>query len=533
MNDPTPHSGIGSRAWSAIRPLVAPGVLLILIAAQQTWLCCLVTGGGLVFPLTMLYQVGWTAMLLLALALASLRMPAVFWAGVIGSSLFQLLVVGYWIYTDRPLPPSVILLHAGEVQQGVGMTGIEWDWRALIPVSAIPLAWAARRCLWVRREQLLARRKSIIVALCIGLTVLLAIGHLQHTAIWINSQSPQRSIRGLGICGWWAQMGITRIQMGSIMLHPVQRHFQAPEPGMPRSIVVIQWESLDAGVPGYHCGDDLIAPNLTRLATEGWLTPRIRAEHLAGASSDADCAFTLAIPAQSEWPALQSRRYDPSLGIGHEFRTRGRRAIAYHNNAGSFFERGDIYPSLGFERFADMATLGLQREVWGAPDHKLFPAILEDWQRNGQPDLSFIITLSGHHPFTMPRQYGVPLPSFANAKSDHERAYFQSIWYTDHAIGGFIAAINLSSTWVMIYGDHPPGIPQDRRDRDPRSNPGRFLDATEATAEGLKEFVPLIILGPRQQAGAPMPWRIDSHLDLKAACLALSLGGSQPPPATP
>ncbi|MBN8524734.1 MAG: LTA synthase family protein [Planctomycetes bacterium] len=514
-----------ARGWrSATRILLVPGLCAVALAVQQTWLCSLITGGGSEFPLTMLYQVGWTALILLALLIALLRRPAWLWTLVGLTLLFQFIVVGYWVYTGRPLPPSLLLLHAGEAQQGVGLAGIEWDWRALIPLCVLPPAFLGWRALYRHRDSLPIRRRTLIGAAAIPLIGLLVIGHLQHVAIWINAQSTARSVRGLGVCGWWMQLAITNLRMGDVKLIPIAKTLATPEPGIRRKIVVIQWESLDAGIPGYTCGADLVAPNLTRLAAHAWRAPRIRAEHLAGASSDADCAFTLAIPAQAEWPALQSRRFDPSVGIGHSFRSRNLRAVAYHNNVGTFFERGDIYPTLGFERFADMAALGLSREIWGAPDHKLFPAIRADWDQHGQPDLSFVITLSGHHPFTMPRRYGVQLPEFPQATSDHERAYLQSIWYTDQAIGAFIDAIDLSTTWVMIYGDHPPGIPQDRRDRDPNRLPGRYLDATEVTANGLREFVPLIIVGPRQQAGDPMPWSIDGHLDLKAACLALALG---------
>ena len=505
-------------------------VLVAIVSSKQCLINWMITGGGAEFALSLFFQWVWGAVALFGILVSLLGWPWLMLMVFAFIASFQFAVIGYWIYTLRPMPASIIFLHAGEVQQGVHLGGIEWDWHMLWPVLDVPLSVDGVRVMG-RVGCLRERRGSVLMATIVALIALAGLGHLHGQAMWISTQSTQRSVRGLGVVGWWMNDGVSKMRMGDQVLQPDLRKVVPPEPEVRRKIVVIQWESLDAGIPYATCGGVLVAPRLNELLKKAWVVPRIRAEHLAGGSSDADAAFCLGISARGDWPVLQSRLYDARLGIGHEFSRRGLRAVAYHNNSGDFFARGDIYPKLGFERFVDPHVMGLPRITWGSPDHLLFPAIFDDWREFGQPDLSFIITLSSHHPFTLPRAYGVDLPEFVSASSEIERAYFQSIWYTDRAIGDFIDRLDLGSTWVVIYGDHCPGIPQNRRDRSVNIvvEGGRhmFKDASLVNANGsLTEYVPLIMAGPLSIAGRTLPgeWQINSHLDIRAISMALSLG---------
>lgn len=503
---------------------------IFLFSLKQCFLIWIITGFGSEHIFSLVFQFLWGVLVIGVILLVAWE----WWIILIiyfFSVLFQLLVIGYWIYTARTIPLSLLVMHVGEVTQGVDFSGVSWSWYMVLPVLEAPLIVYALRSVRVIKISGLVRLQ-LMTALMIGLLICVTAGSMRGQSIVKPSQSCNRTVRGLGIIGWWINDVVWRSNLKGKVNIPPRKKFSSVFPGLAGKVVVIQVESLDAAVVNYRCNGKSVAPNLARFAKKAWYFPRIKAEHLSGGSSDADAAFILGAPARSDWPVLQSENYDLSKGIGHEYSMRGLSAVAYHNNSKDFFSRGDVYKKLGFEKFMDPTDLALPHKVWGSPDHLLFPAILKNWGECGIPSLSFIITLSSHHPFTMPRKYGVELPWFDGVDNDQEMAYLQSIWYMDSALGAFVDKIDTNSTWVIIYGDHCPGIPQDRVSRSVATNESttnthcQFVDSSFIDSKGaLVEYVPLIILGPGPESGLTVPadWSVTGQLDLGSVCLAVSL----------
>ena len=91
-------------------------------------------------------------------------------------------------------------------------------------------------------------------------------------------------------------------------------------------------------------------------------------------------------------------------------------------------------------------------------DVDMFEQALEKMDAFQQPFFAEIMTLSNHHPFD--HDYDIDFPeSLASVPGDeHYRSYLRGMYYTDHAVGGFIEAARnrpwFENTIFVVLGDH-------------------------------------------------------------------------------
>jgi phosphoglycerol transferase MdoB-like AlkP superfamily enzyme len=88
---------------------------------------------------------------------------------------------------------------------------------------------------------------------------------------------------------------------------------------------------------------------------------------------------------------------------------------------------------------------------WGVPDHIVFKRLLEVTNNANSPFCHVLFTLSSHAPFDIPME-----PVFkGNSK---EAKFFNSVYYTDKAIGEFINNAKLQPWWdstlIILVADH-------------------------------------------------------------------------------
>ena len=97
---------------------------------------------------------------------------------------------------------------------------------------------------------------------------------------------------------------------------------------------------------------------------------------------------------------------------------------------------------------------------WSLSDKAFFAQSLDEMKGIKQPFYSFLITLTSHHPYYVPKDlceagYGAFEGSiFGN--------YLQSIHYVDEAFGQFVEQMKQQGLWdntiLLIYGDHDNSI---------------------------------------------------------------------------
>lgn len=231
-----------------------------------------------------------------------------------------------------------------------------------------------------------------------------------------------------------------------------------------KNLILIMMESVD---------DWLVAPeympNLYRLEQEGVDFRNYYAPiFLAAATFNSEFTANTGMIAP-EYQVRNSYYTEHALpySLANLFRDAGYRARSFHAANPSIYNRGEIHLNFGYESYNDYGDLGMD-------DYMLDSQLLRGYDQivSGEPFFSFIITYSGHGPYTTEQQnisephldrartvidYStVPYTTEAQ-KEEYTRAVAQAM-ETDAFIGGLRERLeadgHAEDTVLMLFTDH-------------------------------------------------------------------------------
>ncbi|MGG3280725.1 LTA synthase family protein [Paenibacillus solani] len=228
-----------------------------------------------------------------------------------------------------------------------------------------------------------------------------------------------------------------------------------------KNLIIIQMESFQNFLLGLNIDGTEITPNLNKLAKESMYFPNFYQNVGQGNTSDAEFVVNTSfyIPPRGAATQHYVDRVLPSLprllqGAGYDTAT-------FHTNVVEFWNRGELYKALGFNRYYDKAFFGEDDKLFfGASDDTLYSktaAELKKMNDAGKPFYTQIISMSAHHPFTIPQEkYRMTLPD--RYEGTFVGDYIRSQNYADDALGKFIEQLKKDGVWdnslVVLYGDH-------------------------------------------------------------------------------
>ncbi len=225
-----------------------------------------------------------------------------------------------------------------------------------------------------------------------------------------------------------------------------------------RNLIVIQFESLQQVLLGQFYDGQELTPSLNALAAVDSFR-FTHYYHQVGAGSSSDAEF---VSLNSLYPVVSGNVYDlyeknDYAGLPWILQEQGYGTYAYHGNVGSFWNRDQIYPRLGFEHVVFEDQYVLHETIgFGLDDHDFFAQTLPFLQNQPEPWFSFLITMTSHKPFRIPKEHRA-----LTLRRDDENLfgdYLQSVHYADHALGQFVAGLKdmdlYDNTLIVIYGDH-------------------------------------------------------------------------------
>jgi phosphoglycerol transferase MdoB-like AlkP superfamily enzyme len=284
--------------------------------------------------------------------------------------------------------------------------------------------------------------------------------------------------------------------------------------GIGRNLILIQVESLQNFVIGRKYLGKEITPNLNRLLAHGILFRNVYDQTAAGNSSDAmflaNCSLYPA--ARGTVAFLHGQNHFDSLAglLGEN----GYETMVLHAYYRNFWNFATLDRSLGFrhqkyeEEFAKNEIIG-----WGVSDRSFFAQSVGKIKELPRPFYVLMRTLTAHDPFdsVTPAIGNFPTEGLENKIIG---GYIRSMHYVDASIGEFLHGLSdaglLSSTVIVVYGDHRARLPEDELrticvlNKDERmkvalivSSPGWQTRAFVDTVGGLVDLAPTIsnILG--------------------------------------
>lgn len=228
------------------------------------------------------------------------------------------------------------------------------------------------------------------------------------------------------------------------------------------NVIVIQVEALQDAIVGKRIDGTAVTPNLDALIDESWYFPQTFSQIAGGNTSDAEFISNTSLYPPADDAASVADAGKTLPGLPRILGRLGYQSATFHVNDASFWNRSQLYPALGFDRYYDKAFFGAEDRIgFGASDQVLFRkglAELERMHATGRPFYAQFVTVTSHFPFTQlpasKHPYEPPAP-YAGTETGR---YISAEHYTDEAIGGFIDALKADGLWdssvIVVYGDH-------------------------------------------------------------------------------
>jgi phosphoglycerol transferase MdoB-like AlkP superfamily enzyme len=232
-----------------------------------------------------------------------------------------------------------------------------------------------------------------------------------------------------------------------------------------KNVIIIQLESFQNFLINLHIDGKEITPVMNSLVKENFYFPHFYQQVGQGNTSDAEFVVNTSfyIPPQGAATQMYTGKQIPSLPkLLKEY---SYDTATFHTNVVSFWNRGELYKALGFDRYYDQAFFGEDDKVFfGASDEILYAksaAELERMDHEENPFYAQIISMSAHHPFTIPEyKYKMKLPE--RYEGNFVGDYIRAQNYADYALGLFVEDLKKRGVWdnslILIYGDHV-GLP--------------------------------------------------------------------------
>ncbi len=279
-----------------------------------------------------------------------------------------------------------------------------------------------------------------------------------------------------------------------------------------KNLIFIQVESLEAAVVNQKAYGQEITPRFNQLLKEGLYFSNYYTQVCSGNTADAEFVVLNSLYPLADSVAFIDYAKNKYYALPELLKENNYATYSLHGDVPDFWNRSNIYPGLGYEKWYTENDYTVTRPVGEGPsdvgDEDFFNQSLPRLQSFQQPFMATLITMSSHTPFILPNDLQtLPLPSQTNL-SQMQWEYLESIHYVDGQIGKFIDELKKTDLYnnsiILIYGDH-----------ESYSNVGGPLGFKGNGLENIiKTQVPLLILAPGTdlpKGQSPIP---ASHLDI-------------------
>jgi lipoteichoic acid synthase len=213
-----------------------------------------------------------------------------------------------------------------------------------------------------------------------------------------------------------------------------------------KNILFIQMESFAGFLIHYKTREVEITPSINFLADSGIYFNNFHSQYYLGGSADAELLSMASLYPIANGSTFFRYPQNKFSTLPKILKERNYSSFAIHANRTSFWNRGEVYPSIGIDTFFDKATMSDSFLLNNNEDKAMYLKALSVLKNKKRPFFGILITIESHLGRTW---FGKNLENYCDImkKSDQE-------------LGEFISSLKksrlLDSTMVVIYGDHKP-----------------------------------------------------------------------------
>ncbi|WP_282154906.1 LTA synthase family protein [Cytobacillus gottheilii] len=228
-----------------------------------------------------------------------------------------------------------------------------------------------------------------------------------------------------------------------------------------KNVIYISMESLQTFLIDYELNGEEVTPFLNSLADSGeaFYFNHVYNQTGQGKTSDAEFIMDNALYPMAQGAVYVNKAQNTFQSAPAILKANGYTSAVFHGNYKTFWNRNEMYKSMGIDRFYDAEYYSMNEEDtknYGLKDKPFFKESMAMLEELPQPFYTRFITLSNHFPFEMDEGD----TDFPAAETDDKivNQYFQSAHYMDAALEQFFQDLKSSGlyddTVVVLYGDH-------------------------------------------------------------------------------
>ncbi|GMK39800.1 hypothetical protein PCCS19_28550 [Paenibacillus sp. CCS19] len=228
-----------------------------------------------------------------------------------------------------------------------------------------------------------------------------------------------------------------------------------------KNLIILQMESFQDFLIGLKIDGQEVTPNMNKLVKETFHFDHFYTMVGQGTTSDAEYVVNTSMYVPKHEAATEHYVDKALPSLPKLLQANGYTTATFHTNSVEFWNRKELYPSLGWEKYYDQAFFGDDDHVaFGASDAILYEktlAKLTEMDKSEQPFYAQVISMSAHHPFDLPEEkYHMTLPEEMEGTLVGNYIHAQN--YADYELGKFLEGLKTSGLWddsvIMFYGDH-------------------------------------------------------------------------------
>ncbi|KMK91757.1 LTA synthase family protein [Rossellomorea marisflavi] len=229
-----------------------------------------------------------------------------------------------------------------------------------------------------------------------------------------------------------------------------------------KNVIYISMESLQSFVIGRDLNGEEITPFLNSLIDDKEAIYFDNLFHQTGQGKTSDAEFIMEnslypLPQGAVFMTHANNTYQSSPAI---LKGEGYSSAVFHGNYKTFWNRSEMYRSMGYDQFFDATYYDMSKPEeqlpYGLKDKPFFEESIPLLKSMKQPFYSKFISLSNHFPFDRHEEdtdFGQ-----GDTKDGVVNRYFQTAHYMDEALEDFVNDLKenglYDDTMIVLYGDH-------------------------------------------------------------------------------
>ncbi|MEK3884078.1 LTA synthase family protein [Paenibacillus sp. PL2-23] len=297
---------------------------------------------------------------------------------------------------------------------------------------------------------------------------------------------------------------------------PLQPALQGVAQG--KNLIIIQMESMQSFLIDLAVEGVEITPNMNKLVKENSYFKHFYQQVGQGNTSDAEFVVNTSLYIPPRGAATQRYAGKELPSMPKMLKAQGYDTATFHTNVVEFWNRGELYKAVGFDRYYDAAFFGEEDVVFfGASDATLYEKTAQELSRmaaNDKPFYAHVLSMTAHHPYTMPEDKRfIELPERFHDTLVGD--YLIAQHYADQQLGIFIDDLKARGIWddslIIVYGDHL-GLPIYSLDSDEKELMEDMYGREYTYTDMIN--IPLVIVNPGSDMGPAVYDHLGGQVDI-------------------